>query len=310
MLVAKGIIKLYGNLKVLRGVDLSVERGQILGLMGVNGAGKTTLISILAGLTRPDAGDVHIGGVDLLRHRRQAARHIGVAPQALGIYPTLTVQENLDCFAGLAGYSGRKARSRTAEIARLMGLQDLLDRPAGHLSGGQQRRLHTGMALLGHPDVLFLDEPTVGSDVQSREVLLSIVTHMANEGTAVIYTTHYPAELEQLDATINVLVNGRITVTGSVQEVTGQWASSSIFLHFRGKTPEVDGWKEDRGGLVPIRPVSDPGQMLGQTLSTLGAAAGGLDDVRITRPSLEAAYLAITGDHALAEKEASDVVAA
>lgn len=91
MLVAKGIIKSYGNLKVLRGVDLSVERGQILGLMGVNGAGKTTLISILAGLTRPDAGDVHIGGVDLLRHRRQAARHIGVAPQALGIYPTLTV---------------------------------------------------------------------------------------------------------------------------------------------------------------------------------------------------------------------------
>lgn len=163
MLTAENIRKSFGDHRVLTGVDLSVSAGQVIGLMGVNGAGKTTLISILAGLERPDAGSVQVAGVDALRHHRAAASHLGIAPQTLGIYPTLTVRENLACFAGLAGLTGRTARTRVQDVAALMGLPEALNRPAGQLSGGQQRRLHTGMAILHRPEILFLDEPTVGS---------------------------------------------------------------------------------------------------------------------------------------------------
>ena len=117
----------------------------------------------MAGLERPDAGSVQVAGVDALRHHRAAASHLGIAPQTLGIYPTLTVRENLACFAGLAGLTGRAARTRVQDVAALMGLPEALNRPAGQLSGGQQRRLHTGMAILHRPEILFLDEPTVGS---------------------------------------------------------------------------------------------------------------------------------------------------
>lgn len=310
MLTATGITKSFGAHRVLRGVDLTVGPGQVVGLMGVNGAGKTTLVSVLAGLLRPDSGSVEVEGVDALRHRRAAARHIGIAPQALGIYPTLTVRENLECFAGLAGLAGARARRRIDEVAQLLGLEAELARPAGQLSGGQQRRLHAGMAILHRPEVLFLDEPTVGSDVQSRVAILGIVSQMAQQGTGVVYTTHYPAELEQLGADIAVLDGGRIVVRGSVHDVVGRWASSSLTLRFRGEVPELEGWVRHDDALVPVGDVPDPTAALAGALATLGSRASGLVDVQIVRPSLEAAYLAITGTRTLEQEEAGDVAIA
>jgi ABC-2 type transport system ATP-binding protein len=310
MLTAKNITKSFGRHQVLSGVDLTAEPGQIVGLLGVNGAGKTTLISILAGLDHPDSGSVTIAGIDALRHRRAAARHIGIAPQALGIYPTLTVRENLGCFAGLAGLAGRQAQQRIEEVACLLGLSEALTRSAGQLSGGQQRRLHTGMAILHRPEILFLDEPTVGSDVQSRTAILDIVADMAAHGTGVVYTTHYPAELERLDADIAVLDAGKITVRGSVQNVVDQWASSSVALRFHGVVPELDGWVEKDGALVPFGPVADPAAALAGALSAFGERAAGLWDLQIVRPSLESAYLAITGARTVESEELSHVVTA
>ena len=313
VLSVAGVRKSFGPRQVLKGVDLCVRRGRILGLMGVNGAGKTTLLSVIAGLRRPDAGRVRIAGVDVSRDRTAAARHIGMAPQALGIYPTLTVRENLECFAGLSGLFGRHARERVAEVAELLGLSEALAQLAGRLSGGQQRRLHTGMAMLHRPDLLLLDEPTVGADVLSRAALLNVVAGMAESGSAVIYTTHYPAELEQLNADIAVLDGGRITVEGDVSTVVRTCASPSVTLRFHGPVPTLDGWARRDQALVPELPVTDPAATVADALKALGHHADGLEDVDIVRPSLESAYLKITGStghNAQTDQEACDVAVA
>lgn len=296
MLEITGLKKAYGDNQVLRGVDLSVQPGQILGLLGSNGAGKTTLISIVAGLRPADAGTVQVAGIDALRNRRQAARHIGLAPQELGIYPTLTVHDNLAFFARLGGLSASAASRREREVAEAIGLADQLKKKAGELSGGQKRRLHTGMALLHKPELLFLDEPTVGADVQSRAGILEVVQALAAEGAAVVYTSHYLTELEQLKAYIAVLNEGEIVVRGDLEEVINRYAVADVVLRFTGVPPELSGWRRDGDGLSPIVTPADPARTAAQALAMLGDAADSLAGVEIIRPSLEAAYLAITGE--------------
>jgi len=301
MLEITGLHKAYRGRAVLRGVDLSAARGQVVGLLGANGAGKTTLISIVAGLRPADAGRVRVAGVDALRDRRRAATHIGLAPQELGLYPTLTVVANLTLFARLAGLRGAVLRRRVHDTAERLGLQDQLTRRAAELSGGQKRRLHTGLALLHRPDLMFLDEPTVGADVPSRAGILDVVREMAAAGGTVVYTTHYLAELEQLGADIAVLHEGRIAVRGSLAEVVGRYARASVALRFAGPPPPLEGWRADQASLVPDEAPDDPGRAAAAALARLGDAASGLLGVEITPPSLETAYLAITGGgHVLA----------
>jgi ABC-2 type transport system ATP-binding protein len=316
MLEVRQVRKAFGERRVLRGVDLGVGPGQILGLVGANGAGKTTLISIVAGLLPADGGRVRVCGEDArawgrLRGRGSAAGSLGLAPQRLGVYPTLTVGENLTCFARLLGMPRRQVRPRAEEVAGLVGLHDQWGQRTEELSGGQQRRLHTGMAVLHHPRLLFLDEPTVGADVQSRAMILQIVRDLAAQGTAVVYTTHYLTELEQLDAGIAVLDGGVIVERGRVDEVVGRWGRASVRLRFDGRAPELDGWTvEGTAGdaLVPEAAAADPGAAAAAALNALGSRASALIGVDVTRPSLESAYLAITG-HALSEED-GDVVAA
>jgi ABC-2 type transport system ATP-binding protein len=301
MLEITGLRKAYRRREVLRGADLSAAPGQVIGLLGANGAGKTTLISIVAGLRSADAGRVRVAGVDALRDRRRAATHIGLAPQELGVYPTLTVVANLTLFARLAGLRGATLRRRVVDTAERLGLHDQLTRRAAELSGGQKRRLHTGLAVLHRPDLMFLDEPTVGADVQSRAGILDIVRSMAAAGATVVYTTHYLAEIEQLGADVAVLHEGRIAVRGSLSEVVGRYAQASVVLRFAGPPPALEGWRVDRASLVPDKALKDPGRAAAAALARLGDAASGLLGVEITPPSLETAYLAITGArHAVA----------
>ena len=298
LLQVSGMAKTYGEHAVLRGIDLEVASGQILGLVGANGAGKTTLISIVTGLLHCDRGSVAVAGIDALAHPKRAARCLGLAPQELGIYPTLTVRENLYDFARLAGLDGRAARARTLEAAELLGLTDQLGLRGDQLSGGQKRRLHTAMAILHRPQLLLLDEPTVGADVTSRAGILEIVRAMATEGTAVLYTTHYLTELEQLDAEIAVLDGGVIAVHGR----------ASVALRFTGPAPELEGWTADGSRLTPTHPVTDPGATAAAALVALGPQVTHLVGLDVTRPSLESAYLAITG-HVFSEEAGSDLAA-
>jgi ABC-2 type transport system ATP-binding protein len=249
-----GLTKAYGDRPVLQGVDLEIAPGEVLALLGPNGAGKTTLASIVAGLRRADGGTVRVSGVDALRHPRRARTLLGFAPQELGIYPSLPARVSLEFVGQLYGLRGRRLTQRIGEVAEALDLADLLERRAGVLSGGQQRRLHTAMALLHRPRVLFLDEPTVGADVQSRQRLLAVVRGLAEDGCAVCYATHYLSEVEELDAVVAVLEDGRILAREPVNRLIQQYGAA---------------------GLAPAGPRRE-------------AAEG-------VRPSLEAAYLALTG---------------
>ena len=295
MLEITGLRKAYGARQVLRDVHLTAAAGQIVGLLGANGAGKTTLISIVAGLRRADAGQVRLCGIDALRHPRRAAKLLGLAPQELGFYPTLTVADNFALFGRLAGLSGSAVPKKIMAIAERLGLEAQLGRRAGELSGGQKRRLHTGLAVLHRPRVMFLDEPTVGADVPSRSGILDLVRELAAEGAAVVYTTHYLTELEQLGADIAVLHEGRIVERGRLAEVVAAWASASVVLRFTGPPPMLPGWRIEGFSLVLAQPVTDAGTAAARALADLGDRATGLAGVEITPASLESAYLAITG---------------
>ena len=288
---ARGIRKSYGTHEVLRGVDLRVEPGQILGLLGRNGAGKSTLITILCGLRRADSGSIDICG-----HRpssADAARLIGYAPQELGIYPDLSVAQNLAAFGELHGLGRREAASRAGEVLEFLGLSEKSGQRASHLSGGQQRRLHAGMAIMHRPRLVFMDEPTVGADVEARSQILHAVRQLADEGAAVVYTSHYLAEFEELGSDIAVLNEGRIVASGTLEEIIAGHGRAEVTLEFDRPIPSIDGWSADDRRLQLIGDEADPGSRIGEALASPALQGARLTDVRITQASLHNAYLQI-----------------
>ncbi len=233
-LLAQNIHKTYGSNQVLRGVSLRVEPGQILGLLGRNGAGKSTLITIACSLRRADSGSVAICGVDPTQNN--VGELIGYAPQELGIYPDLTVAQNLGYFGRLHGLGRRAAKARSEEVMEMLGLKEKAGQSAKHLSGGQQRRLHAGMAIMHRPKLIFMDEPTVGADVEARSQILDTVRHLAAEGAAVVYTSHYLAEFEELGADVAVLNQGRLAAQGSLEQIVATYGHIPVQVH----TPQAD----------------------------------------------------------------------
>ena len=294
------IRKSYGTHEVLRGVDLRVEPGQILGLLGRNGAGKSTLITILCGLRRADSGTASICG-----HRpasADAARLIGYAPQELGIYPDLSVAQNLAAFGELHGLGRREAASRADEVMELLGLSEKRGQRASHLSGGQQRRLHAGMAIMHRPRLVFMDEPTVGADVEARSQILRAVRQLADEGAAVVYTSHYLAEFEELGSDIAILNEGRVVARGTLEEIIAGHGRAEVTLEFDRRVPMIDGWSANDRTLRHIGDEADPGSRIGEALASPALQGARLMDVRITQASLHTAYLQIIkeSDHVAA----------
>ena len=294
------IRKSYGTHEVLRGVDLRVESGQILGLLGRNGAGKSTLITILCGLRRADSGTASICG-----HRpasADAARLIGYAPQELGIYPDLSVAQNLAAFGELHGLGRREAASRADEVMELLGLSEKRGQRASHLSGGQQRRLHAGMAIMHRPRLVFMDEPTVGADVEARSQILRAVRQLADEGAAVVYTSHYLAEFEELGSDIAILNEGRVVARGTLEEIIAGHGRAEVTLEFDRRVPTIDGWSANDRTLRHIGDEADPGSRIGEALASPALQGARLMDVRITQASLHNAYLQIIkeSDHVAA----------
>jgi ABC-2 type transport system ATP-binding protein len=218
MLSVDRIGKTYGDVQALRGVSFSLERGSILALLGPNGAGKTTLLSIVAGVRRPDTGCVLLDGEDP-RVSLVARAKIGFAPQDIGIYPQATVRENITYFARLAGIKGRRVHHATEEAAEALGIAVLLDRRGRTLSGGQKRCVHLAMALVSQPDFLLVDEPTAGLDVETRSRVVGVVCRLAEHGSAVLYSTHYFGEVEQMPATILFLAEGQVLAEAPVEEL-------------------------------------------------------------------------------------------
>jgi ABC-2 type transport system ATP-binding protein len=307
LLEIAGVHKRYGDKPALSGVDLTIQPGEVCCLLGPNGAGKTTLASIVAGLRRSDRGSVQVAGVDVQRNPFEARKRLGYAPQELAIYPMASVRDNLRLFAALAGLRGQLRRSRIDESAQLLGLDHLMDRQAGLMSGGEQRRLHSAMALLHRPRVLLLDEPTVGADVETRTRLLDFVRSLAGQGTAVCYSTHYLAEVEEMDATVALIDHGRIVARGQVRELIASHAESVVELRFDGPAPALSTGsgpavvEGDRLRLSTHDPATDAAAAL-QLAALHGAPVVSVDFIR---PSLDSVFLALTGSR-LAHAQAAE----
>jgi ABC-2 type transport system ATP-binding protein len=219
MIEAHALEKRFGTTVALRGFELCVAPGEIAGLVGHNGAGKTTFARALAGVIALDDGRVAVAGIDVAADPLAARARLGIAPQELALYPTATARENLMLFAGLYGMRRRVARVAAERIAAELCLDDVLDRRLGTLSGGQQRRVQAATAMIHRPPALVLDEPTVGADPLTREALLRAVRAAADDGAAIVYTTHYLPELDELGATLAVADRGRVIARGERAEL-------------------------------------------------------------------------------------------
>ncbi len=219
--------KKYKDVTALSGLSLSVEEGELFSLLGVNGAGKSTAIKILSCLTSPTSGEAYVLGASVVGECAEVKRNIAVSPQETAVAPLLTVRENLELIAGVHGFSREKCREKISELEKLLSLTEVMDRRAGRLSGGYQRRLSVAMALISEPKVLFLDEPTLGMDVLARAELWEVIRALRGRVT-VILTTHYMEEAEALSDRIGIMDKGRLLSVGTPEEIMKREAAKSV----------------------------------------------------------------------------------
>lgn len=216
-----GLVKRYKNLTAVDKLNLDIRQGELFSLLGVNGAGKTTTLKMLSCLTKPTEGDALVGGYSIAKEPEQVKRVIGVSPQETAVAPSLSVKENLELICGIHGFSREKTSTRIHEISRQLDLDPVLHRTAGKLSGGWQRRVSIAMALISMPQILFLDEPTLGLDVIARHDLWNVILSLKGKNT-VILTTHYMEEARELSDRIGIMKGGRLLAVGTVEELTAK----------------------------------------------------------------------------------------
>lgn len=227
-----GLVKRYKNIIAVDGLNLEIMDGELFSLLGVNGAGKTTTIKMLSCLTAPTEGDALVEGYSIIKEPEKVKRIIGVSPQETAIAPGLTVKENLELISGIYGFSKEATRKKLARLTEQLDLSDILDRKAGKLSGGWQRRVSIAMALISEPTILFLDEPTLGLDVLARRELWEIIKALKGKVT-VILTTHYMEEAEALSDRIGIMKGGALLAVGTADELkakTGTLDFESAFV--------------------------------------------------------------------------------
>jgi ABC-2 type transport system ATP-binding protein len=212
------LTKRYKELTAVDKLDLEIRRGELFSLLGVNGAGKTTTIKMLSCLTVPTDGDAVVGGYSITKESEQVKRLIGVSPQETAVAPNLSVEENLELICGIHGFSKEKTQAKITELSERFGLDTVLQRKAGKLSGGWQRRVSIAMALISEPKILFLDEPTLGLDVIARHELWETIRSLKGKIT-IILTTHYMEEAEALSDRIGIMKNGKLLAVGTVDEL-------------------------------------------------------------------------------------------
>ena len=233
------LTKRYRDITAVDRLDLEIEAGALFSLLGVNGAGKTTAIKMLTGLTRPTAGDALIGGHSITREPERAKALIGVSPQETAVAPNLSVTENLELICGIHGFSREKTAEKLRELGARFGLGPVMKRKAGKLSGGWQRRVSIAMALISEPQILFLDEPTLGLDVLARRELWELIGSLKGSIT-IILTTHYLEEAEALSDRIGILNNGRLLAAGTAGELKALAGTDDFEAAFISIVKEAD----------------------------------------------------------------------
>ncbi|MHA7132344.1 ATP-binding cassette domain-containing protein [Oerskovia turbata] len=302
MIDVRGLTKSYGSHAVLRGVDLTVRRGEIFALLGPNGAGKTTAVNILTTLVRPDAGTAVIAGHDVVRQAAKVREAIALTGQYASVDGFQTGEENLAMMATLAHLPRASVRARTAELLARFDLSDAARRRVETYSGGMRRRLDLAISLVADPQVLILDEPTTGLDPQARSELWDVVRELAADGITVLLTTQYLEEADRLADTIAVLDGGRIVARGTASElkslVPGQHVRVDVedahaLADVRGLGFEISG--VDEKDLAALVPTTDPLRTVRDLLARADERGVQVTGVSVVKPSLDDVFLALTG---------------
>ncbi|HTT75491.1 MAG TPA: ABC transporter ATP-binding protein [Candidatus Binataceae bacterium] len=301
-----GLDKSYGSRHVLNDLNFEVKAGEIAGLLGPNGAGKTTTLSILATLRKPDKGVVRIAGYDALDDPAAVRHRIGFVPQSIALYPSLTASHNVELFARVHGLSARQAREASDDALDKVGLNDRKGDAIASLSGGMQRRVNLACGMVHHPEILLLDEPTVGVDPQSRERILETLRALAAAGATIVYSTHYMEEVERLCDCALLIDHGHLIARGTVAELVAlggshhrmeitfrEPPSADLFAGLEGvseidSTPAADHITLGLAGLARVGPVLDRASRAGFPVL----------EFNLHSPNLSDAFMSLTG-HAL-----------
>ena len=298
------LYRAFGENKAVQGVSFAVEQGEIFSLLGPNGAGKTTTISMLSCLLRPDSGDARVMGHSIRTDQDGVKSVLGVVPQEIALYEDLTARENLTFWGKMYGLRGPTLKSRVNEVLEVIGLADRARERVGKYSGGMKRRVNIGVALLHKPKVIYMDEPTVGIDPQSRRNILDSVVTLKNQGMTVLYTTHYMEEAQELSDHIAIMDNGKmiaagtneelvklvggqtridLTVNANAEAVIAAWKSADGVKHVDSTDDKISVLVEDSNIVLP------------RLFESATRQSARITSVDIREPNLEAVFLHLTG---------------
>jgi ABC-2 type transport system ATP-binding protein len=305
IIMVEGVEKSFGSTRALAGVDLAVERGTVLGLLGRNGAGKTTLVRILATLLVPDAGRVRVAGADVVRRAQVVRSLIGFAGQSSAVDETLTGRENLQLVGRLYGLRRSQARARADETLERLSLTEAADRLVRTYSGGMRRRLDLGASLVGHPIVLLMDEPTTGLDPRTRVELWTFIEELVRQGTTVLLTTQYLEEADRLADRIAVIERGRVIAAGTPDELKQHIGGDVLEVRATssGDVERLVGLLDGLGSGAPVAdlrgqrvtlPTSERVQTLLAVARRIEECGIAVDDLGVRRPSLDDVFLNLT----------------
>jgi ABC-2 type transport system ATP-binding protein len=311
MIRAEDLRKRYGDRTALDGVSFSVNAGEIVGLLGPNGAGKTTTLLILSGVIDPDSGRASIATHSLATEPRVARRSLGLVPQSLALYPTLTALENLMFWGRIQGMAARDALKRARQLLEEVGLDDRADDEVEEFSGGMMRRLNIACGMIHSPAAIMLDEPTVGVDPQSRGRIFAVVERAAQAGGAILYSTHYMEEAERLCNRIVLIDHGNIVAQGTDRELIAL-AGTEPRIEISTKKKLAPGWSNGIDGVTELPWEVLDGFAAAATLHSLeqvpdvirraGEAGDEVIEFHVHRPNLQDAFLKLTG-HALRDTQ-------
>ena len=301
---AEGIKKYYKKVRAVDGIDLEVREGEILGILGPNGAGKSTAISVISSLIKPDGGDVLFKGQSILKNPSDLRRVMGIVPQDVALYPDLSAAENLKFFGKLYGLRGEDLQERIREVLDLLGLNGRAKDAVKNYSGGMKRRVNIGAALLHHPEVLIMDEPTVGIDPQSRSHILDTVKALNKKGMTIIYTSHYMEEVEHLCDRIYVMDHGKVIASGTKEDLKNLMGGDDIVSLQTDMASE--GFLKDLRGNLKVRNIDQKDGSITlmvqkdcDILSDIFEAASKnevkLKSLDVKTPTLEDVFLYLTG---------------